>query len=382
MGKVETLATRQVMRFRFPPCDRAGDIVAQIEGLAKAYGDNTVLGGVDLTIRRGEKIGIIGVNGAGKTTLLKLIAGEVKADAGEVRMGNKVRLGYFAQHHAEMLSPERSVFEEVASIDPSAGQTRVRSLLGAFLFQGDDVDKPIGVLSGGERARVALSKLLLKPGDLLLLDEPTNHLDLESSESLAEALRSFDGTLLFVSHNRAFVRALATRIWDVHDGEVEVYPGTLDEYMEHHRRRLEGEVEEPAAGAPRRAPSPARAVAKGSGASAPAARPQGGAEARQSAKERRRREAEQRRALDRRLGPLKKRVAKLEASIAELEERQRECSAKLADPATYEDEKRRSELIDTYQRDAEELEGLNGAWEIASAELEDVTAAAEAELSG
>ena len=377
MGKVETLATRQVMRFRFPPCERAGDIVAQVDGLAKSYGDNTVLGGVDLTIRRGEKIGIIGVNGAGKTTLLKLIAGEVKADGGEVRMGNKVHLGYFAQHHAEMLSPERTVFEEVASVDPSAGQTRVRSLLGAFLFQGDDVDKSIGVLSGGERARVALSKLLLKPGNYLLLDEPTNHLDLESSESLAEAMRSFDGTLLFVSHNRAFVRALATSIWDVHDGEVEVYPGTLDEYMEHHRRRLEGEEAELS-----QSESRARGGGKGAGSPTPAAQPQGSAESRGSAKERRRREAEIRRALDRRLGPLKRRVEQLEASIAVIEERQRECSAQLACPATYEDEKRRSELIDAYQRDAEELEGLNSAWEIASAELEDVTAAAEAEISG
>ena len=393
MGKVETLATRQVMRFRFPPCERAGDIVAQIQGLSKAYGDNVVLGGVDLTIRRGEKIGIIGVNGAGKTTLLKLIAGEVQAESGEIRTGNKVKLGYFAQHHAEMLSRERTVFEEVASVDPASGQTRVRSLLGSFLFRGDDVDKSIGVLSGGERARVALSKLLLKPGNFLLLDEPTNHLDLESSESLAEALASFDGTLLFVSHNRAFVRALATRIWDVHDGEVEVYPGTLDEYMEHHRRLLEEASEGTRSrnkGEPRRAQGTTRGDSKarvnqgkggkGGKVGERSGRSQGAQESRGNAKERRRREAEARRARERLVGPLRRRVAKMEAEIAELEEKQRQCSALLADPATYEDEKRRGELIDAYQRDAQELEDQTSAWEIAIAELEDLMAAAE--LSG
>src|SRR5690606_4982747 len=150
--------------------------------------------------------------GAGKTTLLRTIAGELQADAGAITFGNKIKVGYYAQHHADALSSDRTVFEEVAAVDPSAGQTRVRTILGAFLFSGDDVDKPIRVLSGGERARVALAKLLLKPGNLLLMDEPTNHLDLESSESLAESLKTYDGTLLFVSHNRSFVRALATRI--------------------------------------------------------------------------------------------------------------------------------------------------------------------------
>ncbi|MEZ4385170.1 MAG: ABC-F family ATP-binding cassette domain-containing protein [Nannocystaceae bacterium] len=388
MGDVETLASRDVMSFRFPPCARAGDVVAKIDGLRKAYDANVVLGGVDLTVRRGEKIGIIGVNGAGKTTLLKLIAGEIKSDGGAIQMGNKVDVGYFAQHHAEMLSRERTVFEEVASVDPSAGQTRVRSVLGAFLFSGDDVDKPIPVLSGGERARVALSKLLLRPGNFLLLDEPTNHLDLESSESLAEALSSFDGTLLFVSHNRAFVRSLATRIWDVHDGEVEIYPGTLDEYMDHHRRRREGEeaaAGEAAASEPRGAPgAPSGAASKRDdrGASKGREAAKETQESRESAKERRRREADERRLRQKRLGPLQRKVAKMEGQIAGLEDSQRERSALLADPAVYGDEARRSELLDAYQRDARVVEALTGEWEIALAELEDLEAALDAEISG
>src|SRR5690606_18469772 len=163
--------------------------------------------------------------------------GEIPYDSGTLELGHKVTPGYYAQHHAESLHRELTVFEEVASQDPHAGQTRVRTILGAFLYSGDDVDKKIGVLSGGERARVALAKLLIKPGNLLLMDEPTNHLDLESSESLAESLTTYDGTLLFVSHNRSFVRRLATKIWNVHDGTVEIYPGSLDEYLASARER-------------------------------------------------------------------------------------------------------------------------------------------------
>ena len=390
MDAVETLASREVMRLRFPPCERAGDQVVAIQGLRKAYGDHVVLGGVDLTVRRGEKIGIIGVNGAGKTTLLKMIAGELASDGGAIRFGNKVKVGYFAQHHAEMLTRERTVFEEVAAVDPAAGQTRVRSLLGAFLFSGDDVDKPISVLSGGERARVALAKLLISPGNFLLLDEPTNHLDLESSESLAEALTSYDGTMLFVSHNRAFVRRLATRIWDVHDGQVEVYPGTLDEYMEHHRRRREGEqagsvtptpaaAKGPADPAGRArsekvAPAPASGASGASGASAP-----GGGRSRENERDRRRRDAVMRAERDRRLGPLRKQVAAMEKEIGAIEDRQRECSVALADPSTYADEARRHTLIMEYQQGVKALEDLVARWEVAQAELEEAEAAFEGE---
>src|SRR5690606_23799061 len=152
MEEVRLFERRQVMHFGFPPCDRTGNESLRVDSLRKAYGERVVLDGVDLSVRRGEKIGIIGVNGAGKTTLLRTIAGELQADAGAITFGNKIKVGYYAQHHADALSSDRTVFEEVAAVDPSAGQTRVRTILGAFLFSGDDVDKPIRVLSGGERA--------------------------------------------------------------------------------------------------------------------------------------------------------------------------------------------------------------------------------------
>ena len=367
MEEVKTFTRRQVMRFEFPPCDRAGDVVLRVEGLRKAYGDHVVLADVDLTVRRGEKIGIIGVNGAGKTTLLRAIAGELPIEAGTISFGNRVKVGYYAQHHADTLRPDRTLFEEVAAEDPAAGQTRVRSVLGAFLFSGDDVDKRVRVLSGGERARVALARLIVRPGNVMLMDEPTNHLDLDSSESLGESLKSYDGTLLFVSHNRSFVRKLATRIWDVSGGKVETYPGTLDEYMDSCRRRRDGEPEagvkgEKALQAAR--PTHVQVAARGKSAAVvvtEAPKPKD-----------RRREAELRNERNKVLGPLRKKVAEMEARIAGLEAAQKQRSAQLADPATYADDKLRASLLNGYQKDADTLEDLTRRWEIGVAELEQV----------
>ena len=371
MDEVKTFQRRQVMRFEFPPCERGGDVSLRVEGLRKAYGEHVVLEGDDLVVRRGEKIGIIGVNGAGKTTLLRAIAGEIPIEGGSITFGNRVKVGYYAQHHADTLHGDRTLFEEVSAQDQHAGQTRVRSVLGAFLFSGDDVDKKIRVLSGGERARVALARLLVKPGNVLLMDEPTNHLDLDSSESLAESLRSYDGTLLFVSHNRSFVRKLATRIWDVSGGKVETYPGTLDEYMDSMRRRRDGEPEvkgEKALQAAR--PVHVQAAVPTNRSEKPGPEPV-------KARVDRRREAEQRNERNKVLGPMRKKVAEMEARIAALEADQKQRSGALADPATYADDKLRARLLTEYQQDADKLEQLTGRWEIAVAELEQ----AEAELA-
>ncbi|TPV95229.1 MAG: ABC-F family ATP-binding cassette domain-containing protein [Myxococcales bacterium FL481] len=374
MAEVKTFQRRNVMRFAFPPCARAGEYVLKIEGLGKRYGDHGVFSGVDLTVRRGEKIGIIGVNGAGKTTLLRIIAGELAASSGEVSFGTKVDPGYYAQHHTDSLSPDNTIFDEVAQRDPEAGQTRVRSLLGAFLFSGDDVDKKVSVLSGGERSRVALARLLVRPGNMLLMDEPTNHLDLESSESLAESLRSYDGTLIFVSHNRSFVRHLATRIWNVADGTVDTYPGTLDEYLERSRRARDGDPPEapktrkrPAA-APSAAP-PQTARAKSAPATA-TVKPI----SRQDAKARKRDEAKRRAEYNRIVGPAAKKVEAIEAEVTALEAKQKTISAQLTDPACYEDEAKRRELLDAFSHGAASLDELSDRWEIAQAELEDAQA--------
>src|SRR5262245_54764687 len=278
MESVDTYQKRGVMRFSFPPTARTVNDVVRVEGLRKAYGDHVVFPGIDLAVRRGEKIGIIGVNGAGKTTLLRMLAGELPYDAGAIRIGNGVEVGYYAQHHAETLDLGATVYEVVQRAAPETPPARVRSILGAFMFSGDDIDKPVKVLSGGEKARVALARLLVWPGNLLLMDEPTNHLDLASSESLAASLQTFDGTLVFVSHNRSLIRTLATKIWNVEEGRVEIYPGTLDEYLySMAQRRLAVATDE---AAPRRDP-------KG-------AVPQPAAKSRDDDKARKRREAEAR----------------------------------------------------------------------------------------
>ena len=379
MDEVETLVTRRkTMRLSFPPCQRVASEVARVADLRKAYDDHVVLSGLDLTVRRGEKIGIIGPNGAGKTTLLKIIAGELAPDRGQVTLGNGATVGYYAQHHADTLHRDLTIEQEVARENPDAPPARVRAILGAFLFSGDDVDKKIAVLSGGERARVALARLLIRPGNVLLMDEPTNHLDLESAEQLAESLAGYDGTMVFVSHNRSLVRRLATTIWNVGGGTVEVYGGTLDEYMYSCRLRLDqpdgdevsaGGGSGPSAPGLRATPAPATAASAASDADAGATREQ--------AKARRRREAEDRNRRSRVIGPITRRIEKLEERIGELEKAQAERGTQLSDPAVYADDARRRQLLGDYQDAAVKLDELTARWEAAHEEL----AAAEASVS-
>jgi ATP-binding cassette, subfamily F, member 3 len=363
MESVDTYQKRGVMRFSFPPTARTVNEVLRVEGLKKSYGDHVVFPGVDLTVRRGEKIGIIGVNGAGKTTLLRMLAGELPNDGGTIRIGSGVEVGYYAQHHAETLDLGATVYEVVLRAAPDTPPARVRSILGAFMFSGDDVDKPVKVLSGGEKARVALARLLVAPGNLLLMDEPTNHLDLASSESLTASLGTFDGTLVFVSHNRSLIRSLATRIWNVEDQRVENYPGTLDEYMYSMAERRLAVAAAPGDDAPRRdsrGAAPAPSTAK----------------SREDDRARKRREAEARQKRSVKLGPLEKTVAQLEERISMLEVEQRARSVELADPSVYDEASRRNKLLSDYQAAADKLEELTARWEVAMAALE----AARAEL--
>ncbi|HVE84858.1 MAG TPA: ABC-F family ATP-binding cassette domain-containing protein [Myxococcales bacterium] len=349
LEQVELVKERGTVHFRFPEVERSGRDVARFSGVRKRFGDTVVYRDLTATVERGQRIAVIGANGAGKTTLLKLLAGELEPDGGEIELGHQVTLGYYAQHHAETLERSASVLEELRSVAPlSVGDPQLRSLLGAFLFSGEDVDKKVGVLSGGERARVALAKLLLRPANLLLLDEPTNHLDLDSAERLTEALRGYGGTLVFVSHHQAFVNALATHVWDVRDGTVVPYPGNLAEYLERQRRLAEA--------ASSRAEEE-EGEARGDGPL--------------SAKERRRLEAEERQRRSAVEGPLKKQVAELESRIAELEARAKEEEGKLADPALYDDFARAKPLMDAHRLTKAELEAALQQWEAASAKLEE-----------
>jgi ATP-binding cassette subfamily F protein 3 len=360
MESVEAYERAQVMRIRFPPSERCSNDVLSAEGISKAYGARRVLDQVNVRVARGQRIAIIGPNGAGKTTLLKILAGELAPDEGKVALGHHVSLGYFAQHHADTLHPDSTPFQELSAVDERAGVTRVRSVLGAFLFSGDDVDKKVRVLSGGERARVALARILIRPGNFLLMDEPTNHLDLASAESLAESLGEFDGTLLFVSHNRSFVKHLATQIWNLEGGKLEVYPGSLDEYM--YALRARQDAAERVGSEPKQERSGAANVP----VRTEAAKPSAERGARGDDKERKRREAEQRKLLK----PLKDKLAQLESRIEKLEKQQKQVTEQLSDAAVYADGQKRSSLLGEFEATKQELDKLSAQWETLTLELE------------
>ncbi|HQB39982.1 MAG TPA: ABC-F family ATP-binding cassette domain-containing protein [Deltaproteobacteria bacterium] len=229
--RIEIPPERKRIRFHFPDAPKSGKVVMELKGLTKAYASHRVLDRVDLMVEKGERVALVGHNGAGKSTLMSVLAG-AEYQEGERCLGHNVAMDYFAQDQAAVLDSGRSVWDEIYADAPYDMVPRLRDILGAFLFSGDDINKPVGVLSGGERNRLALAKMLLRPSNLLLMDEPTNHLDLFSKEVLLDALRSFDGTVVFVSHDRHFVNGLATRIVEVEGGRLESYYGNYEYFLE------------------------------------------------------------------------------------------------------------------------------------------------------
>lgn len=231
IDKIEPPKRRQSILFDFPPAPRSGDDVAALKNIHKAYGSRRIYEGLDFSIRRKERWCVMGVNGAGKSTLLKLITGNTEPDQGSVSIGGSVKLGYFAQHAMDVLEGEHTVFESLESTFPQAGQGSLRALAGCFGFSGDDVEKKCRVLSGGEKARLAMARMLYDPPNFLVLDEPTNHLDVMTKDMLIKALADFEGTMLFVSHDRHFLSALSNRVLEITPEGVRVYGGGYSEYV-------------------------------------------------------------------------------------------------------------------------------------------------------
>jgi ATPase subunit of ABC transporter with duplicated ATPase domains len=234
--KIELPKRRRVVTFDFRQPARSGEQVVTLEGVSKAYGSRVVYDGLSMVIRRGERWCVMGRNGAGKTTLLRMVAGALAPDAGEVRLGASLKMGYFAQQALDLLNPELTIAEQLEQDFPQESVGTLRNLAGAFQFSGDDVDKRIRSLSGGEKTRLAMARMLLAPPNFLVLDEPTNHLDLATKEMLVEALRDFEGTMLFVSHDRTFLRGLSNRVLELggesgHDTHPHLYPGSYAEYV-------------------------------------------------------------------------------------------------------------------------------------------------------
>lgn len=229
--RIEVPPEEKTIHFTFPQPKPSGRIVAEFKTVAKSYGEKEVFREVSFTIERGDRVALVGVNGAGKSTLIKLLAGSEPLTRGEYRLGHQVQADYFAQDQYKELNPNARILDDLGDLSPGSTQTELRSLLGCFLFSEDDVFKKIGVLSGGERGRYALLRLLLHPANFLLLDEPTNHLDLRAKDVLLEAVMNYTGTVVFVSHDRYFIDKLATRVFEVGDGKVEVYPGNYEDYL-------------------------------------------------------------------------------------------------------------------------------------------------------
>ena len=247
---------RKAIKFRFPQPPRTGRVVAEVRHVRKAYDEKVVYSRLDLVVERGEKIALVGPNGAGKSTLLKLLAGVIEPDSGTLRLGHNVRREYFAQHQLEVLHADQTVLKTVEEVAGPAGRmAEVRSYLGAFLFTEDDVTKKVGVLSGGEKARLALARMLMDPAGLLLLDEPTNHLDMDSREVLTEALRQFEGSVVFISHDRHLINAIGTKVIEIRDGRLTHYQGDWEYYQwkkaqEREQRPAEGQAVPAAASGP------------------------------------------------------------------------------------------------------------------------------------
>jgi ATP-binding cassette subfamily F protein 3 len=291
------------VHFRFPQPGRSGTRVLELKEVQHAYGELLVYRNLNLMIERGQKTVLVGPNGAGKSTLLKLLAGVLPVQRGERTLGYNVELGYFSQHRAEMFDLRRTVLAEASDIANRTGEQIVRSTLGAFLFRGDDVFKPVSVLSGGEKSRLALAKLLLAPPNLLLMDEPTTHLDMRSIEALVGALRQYEGTLLFISHDAYFIRQVATSVFEVQEGDVTLYPGDYDYYLDKSARDAAVLVQ-----------TIDSAVTNSESCSP------GG----QSGKERKRREAAERQAKHQLRQELQTRLSEVEKRIVVLERRQSE----------------------------------------------------------
>ncbi len=235
--KIELPKKRAVVKFEFRQPPRSGDQVAVIEGLSKKYGSRVVHDGLNMIIRRGERWCVMGKNGAGKSTLLKMVAGQIAPDAGDVKLGASLHLGYFAQQSLDVLDPDLTIKEQLEKDFPKESIGALRSLAGAFQFSGDDTDKKIRALSGGEKTRLVLARMLLNPPNFLVLDEPTNHLDLATKEMLLDSLKDFDGTMLFVSHDREFLRGLSNRVLELGgesgtDAQPHAFPGSYVEYVE------------------------------------------------------------------------------------------------------------------------------------------------------
>ena len=355
LDKMERLEAPQSVakgvRFHFPPAPRSGRVVLELHGVGMRYGEVQVFSHLDVIVERGDRIALVGVNGAGKSTLSRILAGVESPTTGERRLGYQVTLDYYAQQQADKLASENTVYEEIAQGAALAVVPQLRTLLGAFLFSGDAINKRVGVLSGGEKSRLALAKMLLQPSNLLILDEPTNHLDIRTKDVLREALLQFGGTFIIVSHDRYFLKGLATKVLELRDGQLITYPGTFEEFLEWKERGEEAEGQSPELSV--RHPSSAihHPSSEAAGVLAVIAEAKRG-----------KRRYTQQKAVRAERQKQEKRLAEVEQRIAALEERKTAVEGLMMDGTTFSDPQRAKGIASEYETLKRELEEQYVRW--------------------
>jgi len=351
MERIELADTEHGVVFHFPPAAPSGRQVLQVDELSKQYVETKVFTDISFHLQRGDKMAVVGVNGAGKSTLMRILSGLETYDSGRVRLGHNVRISYFGQHQAQELAPGLTAFQTLSAVAGDMTVTEVRSLLGTFLFRGEEVDKMVQVLSGGEKSRLALAKMIVQPANLLILDEPTNHLDMNSQEVLQEAMAQYDGTIIVVSHNRHFVNSFINKVLEIKNGRATLFEGDIEDYLYKLKSLEAAEPVKPEEEAGR---TTSRLEAPGK---------QKGRAARQE-------QAKVRQEKSRKLQPLKKEVEQAENEIERLENRKKDLEQLMVDPQLYQDQDKFAEFSREYSSLERKLERLYPYWEEIQARIE------------
>ncbi len=354
--RIELPEKNKEIRFHFSPPKRSGQKVVEVKNLHKSYGETVVYEGIDLNLYRGDKAALVGPNGAGKSTLLKILAGVLDFEEGDVILGKDVTRAYFAQHQFDILRPENTVFEELLTVATDESQTELRTLLGAFLFAGDEIDKRVSVLSGGEKSRLILAKMLLKPANFLLLDEPTSHLDIPSRNVLEMALKQFQGTICLITHDRHLINVIASKVIEIDKGVPHLYPGNFDYYL-YKKQEIQTEEMEKEVKVEAQIEKKEKSARKKS---------------KYMGKEERRKRAETMDQFKKQLSRLEKKFQEVEKSLQEATQKLDHLNQRLSDPKLYLNQKETYETVQTHKQVKEQVRELTQLWEFLALELEEL----------